>query len=404
MIQNALSLVASLALLAAAAPAQAGGNPLSRPPAAVAADPLARTFANDELSLMLHKVADGYTGQLSIGGGDYPVTAAATAAGALRGSFKVGEDVFAFTATLDGDVLTLRSDGASHELRARTPAPLATGAHAAPPPLVGVFDGKTVTYRHPEGYFTLELPDGWVQANAGDGAVLFNPGLQPTDTLDCILIVTFGELEVDERGVAITELLDGQEAQMRQQMQAQQIALQPAKAKATKVLVGELPGAEQTWQGTAGGHPVVMWVGATTVREYYFAVMAVVVQGKEPRFMPGVKRMFRSVQPKPPLRDRVAEAALAGSEFTHSETFSGGSTFTTFAFRADGTVNRRIMMSGRIGISTDVGADAGDDGRFEVVGPLVYLRFKDGQQVARIERDGDAVAAIGIGKARYRRR
>jgi hypothetical protein len=270
-----------------------------------------------------------------------------------------------------------------------------------PPALRGVFDGKVATYRHPEGYFSLDLPIGWTQANLTEAGVLFNPGLKATDTLDCLLVVTFGELEENERGVAINELLDRQEAELRRDMQAQQIALQPPKGKSDKVLVVDLPGAELTWQGRAGGHPVTVWVGAIAVREYYLAVVAVIVQGQEERFLPGCKRMFRSLQPKPPQRDRASEAALIGGEFAHSSMYSGGSTTRVYTFRRNGTVHRRSMMSSSSGF--DVGSDASSVGSYEVVGPVVYLRFKDGQEIARIERSGGAVVGLTMGRTRYQR-
>jgi hypothetical protein len=392
-----------------ALPGQERRNPLARAkPAASSPDPFARTFRGDGLVLTLSPKEGGYQGTLQVEGQRYPVQARRGEDAGLLGTFEVDGEAFEFTGALAGDQLTLTSDGEAHDLRAEATAGEAEAATdqqpRRPPPLAGLYDGPLARWRHPEGYFTLELPKGWTEANAQDGMVVFNPGLKETDTLDCLLLVTFGELEEDERGVPIDRLLDDKEPELRQSMAEQEIQLQRPTAKPHKVRVGELAGAQQTWSGQANGNRLTMWVGGLVVREYYLAVIAVVAQGKEDRFLPGAKRMFTSLQPKPPQRDRQAEAALAGGEFAGGETLAGGSMHTIYRFRGNGTVHRQLLMSGSIGLGTEVGADSADVGRYEVVGPLVYLRFPDGQQAARLVVAAGAVTGLRFGNRLYARR
>ena len=108
------------------APGDAPANPLERPaaqptnpldraePATV--DPFIGRFADPEVTLVLAPSADGYAGELVVQGTPYPLTATLVD-GRLDGSFRVGEQAFAFDAELSGDTLVLASDGARFVLQ-----------------------------------------------------------------------------------------------------------------------------------------------------------------------------------------------------------------------------------------------------------------------------------------------
>lgn len=91
-----------------------GKNPLGID--AAPSDPLAGTFANEKLSLVLK--SDGgqkYSGVIKMGGNEYPATATGDPK-ALKGSFISGGQSYEFTAALNGNELVLSSGGKDYAL------------------------------------------------------------------------------------------------------------------------------------------------------------------------------------------------------------------------------------------------------------------------------------------------
>ncbi|MCA8963631.1 MAG: hypothetical protein H6838_00865 [Planctomycetes bacterium] len=386
----------------------AAQNPLARKAPAPTADPWSRLFRGEELSLQLQAGESGHVGTLRQGEAAFPVTARATSATRLAGTFRVGDEQFGFTCELDGDTLTLVSDGASYTLRAAPVAPrnpLAKAGKAVVPDLADVHTGPAVTLRHPDGIFTTEAPKGWSVARTQDDVMLINPGLQEGGTLDAIVLVTWGELDEEDRGQDLTRLFRSSEAELLKGLTDQGIAVRGDDSPPRKVAVGDRAGVEKSWAGTASGTKVKVWTGALVEREYYLAVIAIVVDGKERDFLPGARRLFRSLQPKAPERNRAAEASLAGATFASGNQAGGGGAFhTIYEFGADGAVKKQMLMSGSVGGGIDVGGDSEEHGRYRVVGQVLYVQLRSGQQVGRIEVDGDRVGAIRFGEARYARR
>lgn len=74
------------------------------------ADPYLGRVADPDVTLVLQPAQGGYVGEMVVLGAPYPVSATLVD-GPLDGSFGVGEQRFAFSAELDGDTLTLESDG-----------------------------------------------------------------------------------------------------------------------------------------------------------------------------------------------------------------------------------------------------------------------------------------------------
>jgi hypothetical protein len=398
--------VLGLALLASpgsAALAQQQKNPLSRK---AVADPFARTFTGGELALTLKAEADGYAGTLTVGGSEFPVRARRADAG-LRGSFTVEGEEFAFTCKLDGDRLELESDGERYELHAQPapPAPADAGATVASPlpELVGVYQGAVTPLQHPDGYFRCDMPRGWSVEGQTEGALLVNPGLQETDTLEGLVFITYGELEERDRGTDIAQLLTLREPEMRADLEAQGLTLTKPAKPARKVAVGERAGAELEWRGQGANGGVTVWCGALVEREYYLAVVALVMEGKEAQYVPGAKRMFRSLEPKAPEPNPRLERGLAGATFGKSTSFGdSGSMTTTYAFSSDGTVRRETLVSGPTPTG-DIGGDVETAGRFRAVGKLVYMQFRDGQEVARYEGPEEKPTGLRFGESLYPR-
>ncbi len=411
------STVTLLAMLSAGACTLApltAQNPLARKTPTPAADPWLRLFRGDELSLQLQTADPGYRGTLHQGDTAFPVAAKASSATRLTGTFQVGAEQFEFTCELDTDTLTLVSDGTSYTLRAApaTPAaprnPLAKPIKPIKPTVVELADvhtGAAVELQHPDGIFTTQAPKGWSVARTQDDVMLINPGLREGGTLDAIVLVTWGELDEEDRGKDLTLLFRGGEAELLEGLASQGITVRADDAPPRKVAVGDRAGVEKSWAGTAGGNKVKVWTGALVEREYYLAVIAIAVDGKEREFLPGARRLFRSLQPKAPERNRTAEASLVGATFGSGDKVSrGGSFHSLYEFGANGAVKKQMLMSGSIGVGIDVGGDSEEHGRYHVVGEVLYVQLRSGQQVGRVEMDGDRVSAIRFGDSRYSRR
>lgn len=288
---------------------------------------------------------------------------------------------------------------------ATPPVPAAVPAET-PPALTGVHQGAVTRYQHPDGIYSCDLPRGWTIARQGPEGVIVNPGLKETDTLDCLLVINHGELAEDERGMPIAAIFQRNEESLRTGLAQQGIRVEPAASPPAKVAVGERAGVEQEWRGRGPNGPITVWISAITEREYYLAVMAVVMDSAKDRYLPGCKRVFASIEARPPVRNPVLEAAIAGGEFGGSNSFGGsGSMTSVYEFARDGRVRKTVIASGMTGISMDVGGSTEEVGTWRAVGELVYLQFRSGQEVARPEpAQGGTVPALRFGKARYGRR
>ena len=295
--------------------------------------------------------------------------------------------------------------GGGEELPAPTPAPTSSAPKEVVPPeqLADLHTGKLKTFRQSDGFFTFQMPADWT-AEEQPQAVAINPGLKEGDTLDAVILVSFGELTEEERGQPIEAILTARESELLAGFAEMGVQLARATAEPTRIGVKDLAGAEQLWRGEAGGQAVTLWFGALVQREYYFAVVALVVDASSKRFMPGARRILASVEPKAPVRDRAVEGELAGLEFGSSTDFGGGgSIHTVYEFATGGSVARRTMTSGSFGIDGSVGGETIARGTYMVVGPLVYLQFGDGQEVARLVRDGRDIGALTLGNRRIPR-
>jgi hypothetical protein len=101
----------------------------------LAAEPPSGSYVGDRLSVDLSSGAGRYTGTIHLGAADFPMKATADAGGQLTGTFASDGKSYNFTASLQGDVLTLVSDGATYTMKRQAPTnPLAKGPQQAVAP------------------------------------------------------------------------------------------------------------------------------------------------------------------------------------------------------------------------------------------------------------------------------
>jgi hypothetical protein len=97
----------------------------------LAAGQVAGTYADGHLILEMAAAAQGqFSGTLTLGGKQYPATARSNGQG-IAGSFTAGGNSFAFSASLDGDTMTLTTGNTAYTLK-RQSAPV--NPLGAPPP------------------------------------------------------------------------------------------------------------------------------------------------------------------------------------------------------------------------------------------------------------------------------
>jgi hypothetical protein len=283
----------------------------------------------------------------------------------------------------------------------------AQGTRMAEQPLDGLHGGPVTTVNHPRGWFSFEIPQGWSIGRQNDEGMLVNPGLAGSDTLDALVLVTWGELEADRARMDVASLFPTVKAAIIQDLAAQSIQVNDSGAGPRVVPLAHTSGLVQEWPGKAGGRDVIVWFGGLVQDAHYFAVTAVVLAGKEERFLPGVRRLLYSVNARPPQRNAAAEQALAGAGYSAIETRPGGSrgSFSTiFEFSANNRVKKTMMMSGLVGLSADVGGSSEEWGTYEVVGDELTVSFRDGTDTLRLVVEGSQIVALARGERTYRRR
>jgi hypothetical protein len=274
-------------------------------------------------------------------------------------------------------------------------------------PLDGQYVGAITTIRHPRGWFSFEVPHTWSVATHDDGAMVINPGLTATGTLDARVVVTYGELDAAQAGRDAAALFPDVRSSIVQALAAQSIAVSDTAAAPRAVQLAHALGVVQEWSGRADGRDVRVFFGALVRDAAYLAVTAVVATGQEDRFLPGVKRLLHTVIPRLPARNFAAEQALAGLEFSAIETRPGGargSFSAMFAFGAGGRVKKTLMMSGMVGLSSSIGGDSEEWGTYEVIGDDVTLAFRDSADTLRLIVDQGRITALERDGRRYRRR
>jgi hypothetical protein len=383
--------------LSAILAAQAGNPP--------AADPFARSFEGDGLRLELSgAAAGGYRGRLLFQGQEYPAEASATGK-QLRGRFTAGADRFEFTASLAGDQLTLVSDGNTYHL-AGTPAAASEPAQIVPQALTGVFSGKTSRYDHPRGWFSFDMPERWTVFQLGDTGMLLNPGLTAQDTLDAIVGLMWGRLEQQDLNQPVAAVIEKHIPELKRGLGEQGLSVGEPEGRIATFRGKDVPGAVVTFATrNQQGRELKVWFGGIVKRDSWIAVSGVMLAEKEAGYLPQCKRIFTSLEPKPPERNPKLEAALVGKTFTSSQygRLTPSAHHASYAFQPGGLVTRRLMSN----IASEPGmpgasADSERQGRYEVCGDVLFLYFETGQEAGQVLQQGAQVNGIRLGNAEYR--
>jgi hypothetical protein len=273
--------------------------------------------------------------------------------------------------------------------------------------LEGIHTGPTTTVNHPRGWFTFEAPQSWSVAEQGESHMLINPGLGPSDSLDALVVVSYGELDAPQAGTDLATLFSAVKPTIIQDLASRGIDVADSGAPPRIVQLGHTTGLVQEWPGRAGARDVRAWFGGLVKDGYFFSVTGVVLAGREDRYLPGLKRILFSVNPSPPQRNLAAERALAGAEFSALETRPGGTSGsfgTTFALGADGRVKKTMILSGMTGFPTLVGGESEEWGTYEVVGDEVTFTFKDSRDTLRLVVEQGQITGLERAGRIYRRR
>ncbi len=313
--------------------------------------------------------------------------------GSKKLRFKRGGEVERPRFTLEGNKLTVQwKDGAKTYERA------ATGFPEIPPALeAGKKEpGKGKLWKHPRDYFTCVMPERWRVEAIDDWVMVVDPGLKGKETLEAIVFVGWGELEGKEKGKTPVQLMQQYEGEWLRQLAADGLRLGKAKAAPRRVLVGDVPGAEQEWSGKAqNGQKIRLWSGGIVKRDAFLYVAALAVEGKEAEYFPKAKHLFLSVIPTPPERNRKLEQKLAGKAIASTENNASGGTGWQYSFRDDGSVKSFWYLTGVVGLDV---ADANQEewGSYEIFGDALYIYLKSGQIEGRVETDrtGNPVALV----------
>lgn len=296
------------------APAGGAANPLGGAPAnplgGAPQNPLggpappawAGTWSDGTIKLAAEPAAGGgFQGTLTAQATPYPAKGTERG-GKLEGTFNVQGHDYAFTAVLEGDVLSLTSDGTTYRLRkegAAAPAPgPGPGPGPAPPKpagqdgggLTGTFQGATQPYQHASGT-SFDMPQGCMLQGDQEGLLLI---ATPSGEGSAIL-VSQAELDPDEVDQSIQELMVDVGPDVFESFQINPTA---NAAQPRVFTLNGAPAAESTWSGRAQtGAQVTLWAGGFVHQGRGIVVIALGPEGQEQSFVPHAKRILTTLKP-----------------------------------------------------------------------------------------------------------
>jgi hypothetical protein len=130
-------------------------------PSTAAAPELARaqdaagTYEGDGIVLTFTKAAAGYAGTVKVEGQSYPCTLTISD-GKVKGSFTADGEAFGFTGTLEGDTMTVTSEGVTHALKKKSAGGVNPLAKKPGEPTGGGWK----ILKHPAG-LSIQYPNTW---------------------------------------------------------------------------------------------------------------------------------------------------------------------------------------------------------------------------------------------------
>ena len=298
---------------------------------------------------------------------------------------------------LDRNTLTVHwKNGAQRYVRVRSLLP------EVPPALAGVGKGPTTAWTHPKDYFSFALPARWEVLEVAESMLLVNPGLTEEDDLEAFVFVGWGSLEDDDKGLSPVQLMARSEKEWLAQLAEDGLFLDKAKKAPRRVLVGDVPGAEQEWTGRAqNGQGLRVWGGGIVKRDAFLYLAVVAQNEKAKEYFPLAKQLFLSVVPTPPERNVALEKLLAGHRIERTNHSEGGATGSKYTFHPGGKVESFWFMSGSYGLGSVSTSDT-EWGGYEIFGNEIYIYMKSGQIDGTVVTDeAGAPVALVVEGSRY---
>lgn len=302
---------------------------------------------------------------------------------------------------LEADALTVQWAGGTASYR-RAPKSFPV----VPPALAGAAGSRGKAWTHPRDYFSCRLPARWTVEELGDEWMVLNPGLSRGDTVEALAFVGWGELEDEDVGRTPTDLIRANERAWLQELRKDGMRLKAAKEAPRRILVGDIPGAQQEWSGTLSGKPIRMWLGGLVKGDAFLYVAVVVLEERADAYVPRAKDLFLSVVPTPPERNPMLERALVGKTLVSTKVYGDShdrpdGTGWSYTFREDGRLESFWYLTGGHAITSIASFSSTEWGFYEVYGDEVYVYLKSGQVSGRVLQEGGAPVAVEVDGVRY---
>lgn len=260
-----------------------GPNPPDRP-----TDPFGRTFRGEGIQLELERTPLGsYAGTLTFGQDKFPVRAKAKD-NTLTGSFRSGDRDFGFEASLEGDRLTLTSDGEKFVL---TGEPI-----AKPAPKVEIPRTHTIAK---QAKVAFAMPQGFqLMHQDGDGAAILppaKPGQAPSVTFSFSNVA----LSAEERQMSIRDMVSGGVEELRQSLrnEAGLIADQPTQGPEEFEIGGVKASSVSMRVRTQDGREGMLWYALKTIDGRAMVGLMIALDGQAQTVAPAFRDTFGSLLP-----------------------------------------------------------------------------------------------------------
>ena len=359
-------------------------------------DLFARTFTSEGVVLILQGTKKtGYTGQLALDEKLHSVEARLVGK-RLRGSFGEGDDRTSFKATLENDELELSIDGKRYTLR---------GEPMLPPELEGMYAGEVHHFEHPRGYLGFDLPKGWSAGELGDEGMSFNLGLPPYGMPEAIAGLLWGLVPEEDQNRPVAQILEKYIPTLRTALKDEGLIIRKPDGPIKTYRGKDVPGAVARFEGrTTTGVDCVVWCGSMIKRNVYVTVSGVYAAEKEEKYLPKLKRVFATLEPRPPERNPELEALMVGKTFSSSQygRVVEAAHHSSYTFAANNVVHRRLLSNivSKPGLPGSV-IDSESSGRYEVCGDILFMFFDTGQTVGQVMLEGKQVVGFRVGGAHY---
>lgn len=356
--------------------------------------PFAGTFANEELTVRIIPIGDAFSGEFKLAGQTFPLTAQESEK-TLRGKFKSEEGAFDFTAVLNENILTLKTEDTTYKLIRRPTNPLA----GKPSPLAKTDETSSTStnvlsampawkvYKHATG-LSMAYPPDWQLKPFPQGLQLIPPDAGSNEKGPTEAYLVFAE---SAEGIATAE-----DPRVLAYIETQLLQVAPffrRSGDVEKIRAGTAPGICAIWEGTnPDGLKVQAQTLSTILKGYGISVVALGETGRIKSREKTIRTIFASFAAGAAEKD----PHLVGTWKFWSYSASADGKFGTersrmMTLQSDGTVlwkgrsESSGSVSGRdyLGNETFSGGVAGqtgsaDRGFWSAGEGKLYVRWQDG--------------------------